>query len=101
MQTEESSNEASHTVADKESSPTETDPKEGDHPSTQTEGVAAGSPAEKASMLGMIMDGLQVEEAAEHLELPSQDEHDDRSRNASGDNCFYFYQGICRSSQFL
>jgi hypothetical protein len=40
----------------------------------------------------MILDMMPVEEAAEHLELPTQ--HGDKTRHKSGDNAFYFYQGL-------
>lgn len=48
-------------------------------------------PDAKEPPIELIPDIMPVEEAAEHLELPAQTE--DKTRNKSGDNAFYFYQG--------
>lgn len=50
-----------------------------------------GSPEGTIPPIEVIPDIMPVEEAAEHLELPSQ--VDDKARKKSGDDCFYFYQG--------
>lgn len=38
------------------------------------------------------VDIMPLEEAAEHLEMPSQTDSSGKTRNKSGDQCFYFYQ---------
>ena len=58
----------------------------------KTEEFTVGSPEGQAIPLEMIPDIMPVEEAAEHLELPTQ--HGDKTRHKSGDNAFYFYQGF-------
>ncbi|XP_053374872.1 RING finger protein 10-like [Mercenaria mercenaria] len=55
-----------------------------------TEEFPVGSPEAKAPPIELIPDIMPVEEAAEHLELPTQ--HGDKTRHKSGDNAFYFYQ---------
>lgn len=54
------------------------------------EEFAVGSPEAPPPPVEMIPDIMPVEEAAEHLELPTQ--HGDKVRHKSGDNAFYFYQ---------
>ncbi|XP_060594010.1 E3 ubiquitin-protein ligase RNF10-like isoform X2 [Ruditapes philippinarum] len=55
-----------------------------------SEEFTVGSPEAQAVPVEMIPDMMPVEEAAEHLELPTQ--HGDKTRHKSGDNAFYFYQ---------
>ena len=50
-----------------------------------------GSPDGNNPPIEVIPDIMPVEEAAEHLELPSHG--NGRSRQKSGDHSFYFYQG--------
>ena len=68
-------------------------------PTGLEESFTVGSPDVKPlPPIELLTDGLPVEEAAEHLELPTQEERNDRSRNIPGDNCFYFYQGLHSSN---
>ncbi|KAL4223854.1 RING finger protein 10 [Mactra antiquata] len=48
------------------------------------------SPTDTVPPIEVLPDIMPVEEAAEHLELPSHT--GDKTRNKSGDNAFYFYQ---------
>lgn len=56
--------------------------------------LTVGSLETRASPIQMIPDIMPVEEAAENLDLPTQ--QNKKARHKSGDNAFYFYQGMSK-----